>query len=74
MKMLTFILALGTAAAAHAGKLDRATDYVDKIRLPDPPRVSTETTRTPERAAQEYRDSGNKPGPQTIKTKPVPAP
>ena len=32
------------------------------------------STRTPQQAIQDYKKSGDRPGPKTLKTKPVPAP
>jgi hypothetical protein len=59
--------------APKGGDLSTAKGTVDPIRLPDPPKVST-NTRTQEQAAKEYKDSGKPTGPSTLKTKEVPAP
>jgi len=32
------------------------------------------STRTPQQAIEDYKKSGDKPGPKTLKTKPVPPP
>jgi len=40
-----------------------------------PVQVDTSTsTRTPQQAIEDYKRSGDKPGPKTLKTKPVPPP
>lgn len=55
-------------------KLEKAKNVVNNIKQAEAPKVSTTTTRTPEQAAKEYKDSGRPTGPQTVKTKEVPLP
>jgi hypothetical protein len=54
-------------------KLEKAKNVVNNIKQAEAPKVSA-TTRTPEQAAKEYKDSGRPAGPQTVKTKEVPLP
>ncbi|HRH97739.1 MAG TPA: hypothetical protein PLB55_17500 [Prosthecobacter sp.] len=61
------------SAADSDDKLDAAKKLVERIREADPPRV-TESTRTPEQAIKEYKESGSANAGYHLKFNPVPPP
>ena len=71
---ITFSLVLTMNASVVHADLDKAKRTVDNIRQTDPPSTSTTTGRTADQAASEYRNSGSNPGPNTVRTNPVPSP
>lgn len=65
----TLLLGLQYDVSA-AEKLDKARNVVDRVRQPDPPRVSSTTKPSPAgQPAREYR-----PAPSSLKIKEPPAP
>lgn len=61
------------SAADSNDKLDAAKKLVERIREADPPRVK-ESTRTPEQAIKEYKESGSANAGYHLKFNPVPPP
>lgn len=74
LAFLLLVTASGPLTAADANdKLDQAKKVVERIIEAQPPRV-TESTRTPEQAIKEYKESGAAPGSSSLKINPVPPP
>ncbi|MCB1276119.1 hypothetical protein [Prosthecobacter sp.] len=61
------------SAADSNDKLDAAKKLVERIREADPPRESG-STRTPEQAIKEYKESGSANAGYHLKFNPVPPP
>ena len=61
------------SAADSNDKLDAAKKLVDRIREADPPGESG-STRTPEQAIKEYKESGSANAGYHLKFNPVPPP
>jgi hypothetical protein len=69
---LLLLVAINSPLTAN-DKLDQAKKLVERIIEAQPPRV-TESTRTPEQAIKEYKESGAAPGSRSLKINPVPPP
>jgi hypothetical protein len=71
---LAAVLVIGSGGRIQAADLSKAKGTVDNIRQADPPKVQP-STRTQAQAIDDYKKSGAaKPGPNTVKTTPPPAP
>lgn len=74
MLLLLLVAANSSLKASDTDKkLDDAKKLVERIREADPPRV-TESTRTPEQAIKEYKESGSANAGYHLKFNPVPPP
>ena len=74
ISLFLLVAAGGTLTSADSNdKLDAAKKLVERIREADPPRV-TESTRTPEQAIKEYKESGSANAGYHLKFNPVPPP